>query len=162
MDPLKSVKNFRNKKVGIPKNILGRNKNNKRVEVKVRINLWKILIAFLIFIFFLPFLISVFEVAGGNGKVDTSQAISDIKDGKVKELMVQGPKLIITYNDGSTKVATKEDNESFTDILNVAKIDPTSVKYTVVDQSATKVIGEILGVLLPILLMAGFFLLILR
>jgi len=162
MDPLKPVKNIKNKKMELPKNILGRGKNGKRVELKVRINLWKILIAFLIFIFFLPFLVSVFEVAGGSGKVDTSQAIVDIKEGKVKEVMVQGAKLIITYNDGSTKVATKEDNESFTDILDLAKIDPTSLKYTVVDQSATKVIGEILGVLLPILLMAGFFLLILR
>lgn len=138
-------------------------KNGKKVELKIiKINLWKLIIGFVIFIFFLPVLFSFFEIPGIGGKVETSQVIVDIKEGKVKEVLIQGTRLIVNYNDGTTKIASKEESESFTDILAAANIDPASVKYTVVDQSFAKALGDILGVILPIALMAGFFLLIMK
>ncbi len=138
-------------------------KNGKKVELKIiKINLWKLIIGFVIFIFFLPILFSFFEIPGIGGKVETSQVIVDIKERKVKEVLIQGTRLIVNYNDGTTKIASKEESESFTDILAAADIDPTSVKYTVVDQSFAKALGDILGVILPIALMAGFFLLIMK
>ncbi len=76
--------------------------------------------------------------------------------------MVQDEKLILTYGDGSTKLATKESNESFADLLEKSKVDPTSINYTVVDQSISKVLGEILSVILPLGLMALFFFFIIR
>jgi cell division protease FtsH len=138
-------------------------KNGKKVELKIiKINLWKLIIGFVIFIFFLPVLFSFFEIPGIGGKVETSQVIVDIKEGKVKEVLIQGTRLIVNYNDGTTKIASKEESESFTDILAAADIDPASVRYTVVDQSFAKALGDILGVILPIALMAGFFLLIMK
>ena len=88
--------------------------------------------------------------------------LTDIKEGKISEVMVQNEKLLLTYTDGGVKIATKEQTESFTDLLTAADIDPTSVNYTVVDQSLTKAIGDILSVLLPIGLMAAFFFFIIR
>src|SRR3989344_7715844 len=150
MDPIKEIKKLRSKKEG------------KRFEFKLRINLWKILIAGLLVIFFLPFLLSAFQLQSTESKVDTSQLLIDIKEGKVKEVIVQDEKLVVTYEGGEIRTATKEGTESFAELLEKAKIDPTAVKYTVVDQTLTRAFGEILSVILPLALMALFFFFIIR
>ena len=137
-------------------------KNRKKFELKVKLNLWKIILTAFIIVFFLPFIISFFELKGSNTKIDTSQAISDIKQGKIKQVEVQGNKLLLTYNDDSTKTSTKEATESFADLLSKDGIEPTSVNYNITDQSLTQALGDILGVLLPIILMAVFFIFIIR
>lgn len=152
MSPVKNIKKLRPNKVG----------GKKRLEFKIKITIWKILIAAFLFIFFLPLIFTIFQFPGVENKVETSRALSDIKGGKVKEILVENEKLLLTYQDGSIKVATKEEQESFADLLEKAEIDPTSINYTVVDQTLIKVIGEILGVLLPIILMAVFFFFIIR
>ena len=153
MDPLKNIKKLKPKKAPKPR---------KRVEFKLRLNLWKILIGLFLLLFFLPFLFSVFQLQSTESKVDTSQALNDIKDNKVQEVLVQDEKLIMTYNDGTTKLATKEEGESFTDLLDKAGIQPTSVNYTIVDQSLAKAIGGIAGVLLPVILFGALFFFIMR
>ncbi|OGM12837.1 cell division protein FtsH [Candidatus Woesebacteria bacterium RIFCSPLOWO2_01_FULL_39_23] len=137
-------------------------KTKKRVEIKLRINLWKVIIAIILFIFFAPFLLSIFEVQNLSQKLEISQALTDIKEGKVSEVTVQNEKLVLTYNDGTAKITTKEAGESFAELLDKEGIEPSSVKYTVVDQSLSKVAGEILGIVLPLGLMAVFFLMIMR
>jgi len=146
------------------KKITGKNKGKtkKRVEIKLRINLWKVIIAIILFIFFAPFLLSIFEVQNLSQKLEISQALTDIKEGKVSEVTVQNEKLVLTYNDGTAKITTKEAGESFAELLDKEGIEPSSVKYTVVDQSLSKVAGEILGIVLPLGLMAVFFLMIMR
>ncbi|OGM21711.1 cell division protein FtsH [Candidatus Woesebacteria bacterium RIFCSPHIGHO2_01_FULL_38_9] len=125
-------------------------------------NLWKILIAFFLVLFFLPFVLSVAQLKSTEGNVETSQALIDIKENKVKEVIVQDEKLLITYKDGTVKTATKESNESFAELLEKVQVDPTKVKYTVADQSLTKAVTDILSILLPLGLMAVFFFFIIR
>lgn len=137
-------------------------RTKKKVQFKLKVNLWKVILAFFLVLFFAPFVISLFEFQRTGLEINTSDALSDIKNGKVKEVMVQNEKLILTYSDDTTKITTKEQNESFAELLEKEGIEPTAVSYTVVDQSLTKAIGEILGILLPVLLMAGFFLIIIR
>ena len=55
-------------------------------------------------------------------KVETSQALIDIKEEKVAEVMVEDEKLLLTYNDGTTRIATKETQESFAELLEKAEI----------------------------------------
>lgn len=138
------------------------NDKQKRIELKLKVNLWKVLLGFIIFMLFAPFVISLFTIQGLGDKVELSQALSDIKDGKIKEATVENTKVLLTYNDDSIKITTKEESESFTDVLSKAKIDPTSVKYTIVDQSLSKAFGDIIGIVLPIVLMGAFFLFIFR
>lgn len=158
MNPLDFQK-LKNKTKGkLPKG----QKAKKRVEFKLKINLWRVLIAFFLLIFFLPFLLSVFDIGDLGNEVDTSEALSDIKEGKVDQIMVQNEKFILTYKDGTTKTATKEDNENFAELLDRSGMNPSEINYTVVDQSLTKAFGEILGILLPVLLMAAFFLFLIR
>lgn len=137
-------------------------KNKKRFELKVRLNLWKIILGMFIFIFFLPFILSFAELNKTSSKIDTSQALADIKNDKLKQVEVQGSKLILTYNDGSIKTSTMESNGTFADLLQKEGIEPSSVNYNVVDQSLAKAIGDILGIVLPLVLMAAFFFFIIR
>ena len=137
-------------------------KNKKGVEIKLKINLWKVVIAFLLFLFFAPFLISVLQIQIDSRQVELSTLLNDIKDNRIEEIVVQDQKLIVTYKDGETKYSTKEPNISLPELLDRSNIDPTKVKYVISDQSLGKIFGEVIGLVLPILLMEGLFLLILR
>src|SRR3972149_80956 len=137
-------------------------KNGKHFQFKLRFNLWTILLGGFLVLFLLPLFFSAFEMKGSSTKLELSQALSDIKDGKIEKVSVENEKVILTYKDGAIKYTIKETNESFTDILDKAKIDPTSVKYSIVDQSIAKVFGDILSIGLPLGLMAPFFFFIIR
>ena len=137
-------------------------KGSKKIQMKMKVNIWKIFLVVFIVIFFIPFVVSLFELQKTESEVETSQAIRDIKDGMVEEVSVQDNKIILNYDDETTKTTTKESNESFADLLEKEGIKPSEVNYTIVDQSVTKAIGEVLGILLPVLLMAGFFFFIFR
>jgi len=117
-------------------------KNKKGVEIKLKINLWKVVIAFLLFLFFAPFLISVLQIQIDSRQVELSTLLNDIKDNKIEEIVVQDQKLIVTYKDGETKYSTKEPNISLPELLDRSNIDPTKVKYVISDQSLGKIFGE--------------------
>jgi cell division protease FtsH len=137
-------------------------KNEKRFEFKLKLNLWKILIGFFLFIFFLPFILSIFQIQGTNGRIETSQAIRDIADGEVQNVVVQNEKLILTYQDGSVRTATKESAESFSELLERANVNVAEVDYDIADQSLTRAIGEMAGIILPLAFIAVIFFFILR
>ena len=137
-------------------------KGKKQFQFKLKINLWTIALTFFVIFFIIPGIIAAFQTLGSSSKENVSQLLTDIKAGKVDKVSVDTTKLIVTYKDGSTKLSTKENSESFSNLLKNSGIDPTSVKYEVVDQSVAKVIGDLAGILLPILLMVGFFFFIMR
>src|SRR3990172_2073441 len=139
-----------------------KNKKNEKIQVRFKFNLWKILLVVFFIIFLLPFMISVFEMRSSDIQIETSQALNDIKENKIETIQVQDDKLILTYKDDSTKFTTKESGERFSELLEREGIEPSSVKYNVVDQSLIRAAGEILGILLPIILMAAFFFFIFR
>jgi cell division protease FtsH len=137
-------------------------KNIKNFQFKLRINLKTVLVVFLILIFVLPLILSFLEIGKTNQQLEISQALTDIKNNKVEKIVVEGDKVTLTYKDNSIKTTTKEGTESFADLLDKAGISPATVNYNVVDQSFSKAFGDILGVVLPILLMVGFFYFIIR
>ncbi len=94
-----------------------------------------------------------FSGSSASREVQLSQALSDIKSGKVEKVEVFADKLVLAYKDNQSEIFTsrKEGNESFTEILRNANIDPTSVKYEIKDQT----IGQIIGGLLPSILSGG-------
>lgn len=153
MDPTKFLNQESGKKQG---------KGKKQFQFKLKLNLWTIAITFFVIFFVIPGIIAAFQTLGTSSKENVTQLLSDVKGGKVDKVAVDSTKLTVTYKDGSVKFSTKEDGESFSDLLKNAGIDPSSVKYEVVDQSLPKIIGNILGIVLPILLMVGFFYFILR
>lgn len=137
-------------------------KGKRLFEFKLKINLWKVLIGIFLLVFFLPFALSLLEFQRTNSKVGVSELLNDIKEDRIKEVLVQDDRLVLTYKDGSVKSSTKEPSSSFDQLLTNAGIDPTSVNYAIVDQSLTKSAGEVLSVILPLLLMGAFFFFIIR
>jgi cell division protease FtsH len=135
----------------------------KRFQLKLKINTWTVLLGIAVFFFvIMPLFSSYSNTTGQRGKVELSQAVNDIKDGKIDKVVVENDNLVITYKDSSVKVASKESGETFTDLLQKSGIDPTTVKYTVLDQTAIKAIGSVLGIVLPLALMGAFFFFIIK
>ncbi len=130
--------------------------------VKVKINIWTVIVLAILLIFSLPFFLSFTGFGGLEEKIDISSALNDIKKGDVQSVEVQDERVILTYKDQKVKVAIKEDKNSFADLLEKSGVDPSEVNYKVIDQSMVKVFGEILGILLPIGVMAAIFYFILR
>ncbi len=136
-------------------------KDLKHFQFRFKINLWTILLGIFVILFVLPIFFSALDF-GSKSRIDLSQALNDIKNEKVEKIIVENTKILLTYKDGIIKYTVKEENESFVDILDKAGIPPTSISYTVSDQTASKAIGEILSIVLPLALMAVFFLFIIR
>lgn len=137
-------------------------KIKKRFQFKLKINLWTIAIALLVVFFVVPLIITGIQMSGNSGSVDISQLLMDIKANKVEKVLIESNKLVVNYKDGSTKFSTKEDAQGFGTLLKDSGIDPTTVKFSVVDQSITKTLGDVAGIVLPLILMAAFFYYILR
>src|SRR3989344_824091 len=139
-----------------------RPQGKKQVQFKLKINLWTVAVGLLVVFFVVPLIITGVQMAGSSNNVEISQLLSDVKAGKTDKILIESNKLIVTYKDGTVKLSTKEDIEGFSQLLKDSGIDPSTVKFSVVDQSLTKTLGEVAGIVLPLLLMAGFFYYILR
>jgi cell division protease FtsH len=136
--------------------------SKKPVQFKLKINLWTVALTLLVIFFVIPMIIAGIQVAGNVNNVEISQLLNDVKEGKVEKIEIQSNKLLVNYKDGSIKFSTKEESEGFSTLLKDSGIDPSSVKFTVADQSLSRTMAEIAGIVLPLLLMAGFFYFILR
>jgi cell division protease FtsH len=101
--------------------------------------------------------LSLFELwnSGSNAshEIALSQALDDIKNGKVDRVEVYSDKLALYYTGKSGEVFTsrKEPTESLTQILTDAKIDPTKVNYQIKDQT----FGQLVAAVLPSILGTG-------
>ncbi len=142
-----------------PNQLFKAQKNNKKKQFRfaLKINLWTVAVGFLVVFFIIPLMVSGFQYAASSTKVDISQVLNDVKSGKVKDITIESNKLIINYNDGTVKTSTKEEGEGFGALLKDAEIDPSTVKYSVVDQSLSTTMGNIAGIVLPLILMGVFF-----
>jgi len=127
----------------------------KKVEVKVRINLRRLMWAGVAGFFVLAFLLSFLQTKIDEGQLELSGLLRDIRDGKVERVEVQEEKLIVKYKDGEIKFSVKEPTISFPELLAEAQIEPDAVEYVVVDQTIVKLVSGVLGVILPIILMGG-------
>jgi cell division protease FtsH len=98
-------------------------------------------------------------------KSDTpiSQVITLIKEDKVEKLNLEGDKVIVKLKgeDGEL-VSRKEEGESIYKVLESSGVDPSKVNIDIKDLSFQQAWMGILGAVLPILLMVGFFFLIFR
>jgi len=67
MEPKKKIKKEPNAKKPV---------GPKKFQVKIKLNLWKIIVGTIILLFFLPALLSLFEVGSSSQKLDIGQALS--------------------------------------------------------------------------------------
>src|SRR3989344_1502139 len=138
------------------------NKKKRRVELRFRLNLWRVAMFILLLLIFAPFFASLLDSQITGSQIELSGAIADVKEGKVENVEVEAERLTFIYKDGTERITTKEANISFAELLDRSGVDGSLVKYRVVDQTVAKAMGEVLGVLLPLILMAAFFVFLLR
>ncbi len=127
------------------------------VQVKIKINLRSIFLVIFLLLFILPAVLSFIDLKGGESKIELSQALSDLKAEKIKKVTIQEDKLLLDYKEGGLKYTTKEPTDSFISLLEKVNLDPTKVNYTIADSTLIKAFGNVLGTVLPILLMIGAF-----
>lgn len=125
---------------------------NEPRGLKIKINLVKVGIAVLIFLTLLPFVLSFFQNQIQSSEVPLSAALDDLRNGKVDKVEVENDKLTFDYKNGNVKTTTKESSISFTEILKDANIDPAKVNYKISDQTIANAVGNLAGILLPVLL----------
>ncbi|HUW22334.1 MAG TPA: ATP-dependent zinc metalloprotease FtsH [Candidatus Bathyarchaeia archaeon] len=131
-------------------------KKVKKFEVKIQLNFKKILMWVFIILMGLSFLLS-FASAPIGEEVPLSALITDIKLDKVKKVIVEDDRLLITYKDEKFASSRKEIGQSFTEILKEAQIDPSDIEVVIKDTSFSKIWLDILGTFLPLVLMGFFF-----
>ncbi len=111
-------------------------------------------------------LIFFVNLSGGSKKgteVPISQVVTDVKDKKVDTITVEGDQVTVKYkNSDQTATSRKESGESIYQILKDGNADPSSVNIQVADTSFSQTWLSLLGTVLPIALMVGFFFLIFR
>lgn len=133
-----------------------------RIELKFKINLWRMAIIGLLIVFMAPFFLALFQNRADGGKVELSQALENIKSGDVAKVEVEAERLTLTYKDGSEKISTKEASVSFPELLERSGIEPSEVNYTVSDQTVSRAIAEVASIVLPLIVVAVIFMIIFR
>lgn len=118
-----------------------------------------VLIAVAVLIFF-------YQISGAPGQsseVPISQIVADTKNGKVNKISVEGDKVTAKLKDSSQEASSrKESGESIYQVLQASGVDPKTVTIEIKDVSWQQAWISILGAVLPIALMIGFFFLIFR
>ena len=103
------------------------------------------------------------EQGKSSGEVPISQIVSDVKDSKVEKLTLEDNKITVKLKgQDQTVISRKETGESIYQILKDSGVDPSKVAIEVKDTSLAQAWLGILGTILPIALMVGFFFLIFR
>ncbi|MCL5439209.1 MAG: ATP-dependent zinc metalloprotease FtsH [Patescibacteria group bacterium] len=140
------------------------NKNGRRnFKVKMRFS-WKNLILYSFLFIFLLFLFSGFTQSLNLNNVKTaslSQVINDVKKGKVTQITVSDNKLTIQEKDEVFQ-AFKEPGSNVYQIFKDAGASLDKTKVTVKDESSLNSWINILGSILPVILMVAFFYFIFR
>src|SRR3989344_4841699 len=116
-----------------------------------RIYMRRMMMWFLVLLIMVPFLVSLWGGGDKNQEIPLSQVIADIKDEKVEKVEVVGTTLNVVYFDREEAVKSRiEDGQSLVKILQVA------------DQLLSKMWGDILVTVLPLILLVVILLFFLR
>ncbi len=107
-------------------------------------------------------IVAVFPSGDSGDEKKLSEALTLIKEDKVKEVKIEGSTINLELNDGEKVKAVKEEGVSFSEILKDAEIDPKSFPWSVKDNSTTRTLFNLAATFLPVLIIVGFFIFFLR
>lgn len=104
----------------------------------------------------------LYNPGGDSSKRPLTEVLTNIKDGKVQKITVEGDIIKADLKDGSSIETNKEKGESFVQTLQTAGIDSKSVEITVKDSGSMDLIFSLLNLFLPILVIVGIFYFLMR
>ena len=101
---------------------------------------------------------------GATTDISVSDALELINDGSVKEVIVEGEKLLITSNDGKKFTSSKEVGVSLIELMKDSGIDPikSDVDIIVKGRSGWNTAFNVLFSFLPIIFFGGLILFMMR
>lgn len=134
----------------------------RKYSLKVKFNLRNVFLWLLAVFFGLSLLGSFVQPESVSEKIPLSQAVKDIKEGKVEKVSIEDSELILEYGEGQTRISRKEEGTSFTEVLQREEISPDAIGLEIIDTSLSKAWIEILATLLPLGLMGVFLFFIFR
>jgi cell division protease FtsH len=159
----KAASDMSNSKKGQPRPNGKNGKPAKQFEFKFEFNMRRMIIWVLVLLLFVPFLASLFGGMSREQQVPFSQLLTDIREGRVEQITVIGSQLEVDYVDSEDiRYSRKEESASLVEILQRANIDPSGVNIEIQDAAVGRVWFDILGTVLPLLLMVLFFMMIFR
>jgi cell division protease FtsH len=124
---------------------------------------WKNVLLYFFLVIFALFFFSAFTSPYENiPTVPVSQAISEVKSGKVSQIEVDSNKLVITDKDGNKVQADKEDGTDVYTLFKDAGVSLDKTDVMVKDDSGVTNWINIASAVLPVLLMIAFFYFIFR
>ena len=101
-----------------------------------------VLVAFVALIFFYNLSGTTPEL---GSEIPISEAVTDIKDGKVQKILVEGNKITLTLKDSDKKlISRKEESESLYKILESRGVDPKNLTIEVKFFGSTPLLSRIL------------------
>lgn len=135
----------------------------RKVEMQFNFNLKRMLIWFLILMLFLPAVIRIWDDMTGMDEKTLTQLVDDVKNEKVEKIEVTGNRMLIDYKDNDQQVlVVKQPDESLTGTFQDYGVDPSTVNIVAKDQSSGQVWFELLGILLPVIIVGGLFFMMLK
>ena len=135
-------------------------KNNHRQfskKFEARIDPRRIFSWFLISVLVFYFLSPLFSLEPPGEEIPLSQALTDIKAGQVKEIVVEADQITLHYDDGQVLFSTKESQESMSQLLEKTGVDSASVNLKIKNLSMGRLMTLFVEVGVPLLFTLGLF-----
>ncbi|HSX58099.1 MAG TPA: ATP-dependent zinc metalloprotease FtsH [Candidatus Saccharimonadales bacterium] len=92
-----------------------------------------------------------------NDQKPISDSVNAVKAKEAKQILIDGNTVTTKLKNSTEFKSTKEDNESYYQILDAAKVDPGSTQIITKDNSTTKIVYGLLNLLLPVIVLVGLF-----
>ncbi|MCL4366336.1 ATP-dependent zinc metalloprotease FtsH [Patescibacteria group bacterium] len=112
-------------------------------------------------------LVFFYQISGGpttsSSEVPISQIVSEVKDGKIQKISLEGDKITADVKNSDQKLTShKEAGESIYQVLQSSGVDPKTVTIEVRDLSLQQAWIGVLSAVLPILILVGLMFLLFR
>ncbi|MDO9028133.1 MAG: ATP-dependent zinc metalloprotease FtsH [Candidatus Roizmanbacteria bacterium] len=140
-------------------------KNNgfKITQFKFNINLRNFFLIFFVLLFLFYAYRSVSkEIKQVAPEKSITTVVKEAKEGKIKKIDIIENKLLIYYQDGKLALSYKEAGETFIKTLKDAGVNPDKIDINIKDTQGSMGLANIIGNILPTILMVAFFLFLFR
>ncbi len=140
-------------------------KNNgfKIAQFKFNINLRNFFLIFFVLLFLLYAYRSVSkEIKQVAPEKSITTVVKEAKDGKIKKIDIIDNKLLIYYQDSKMALSYKEVGETFIKTLKDAGVNLEKIDINIKDTQGSMGLANIIGNILPTILMVAFFLFLFR
>ena len=145
------------------KSIIKSNKNKKIKEFKINFDIKTVFIViFATFFLYTLFGPVITESMKNSEEVPLTKILQDIKEDKVKKVLVEDNKVTATYADEKKLVTRKESRDSLRQILSDNEIPLEQVAIETKDSTLMVEILRVLGSIIPIVLLFAFFWFVIR